>query len=91
MRERDFRRKYGIGTEDYQRLHEAQNGCCAICRQPESWKRDGKVVALSVDHNHADGSVRELLCYQCNTALGKVRESEEILEAMLAYVRKHKR
>lgn len=54
-------------TESQARIRRAsllykQQGCCAICRKPESaFKR-----RLNVDHNHKTGLVRGLLCYRCN-------------------------
>lgn len=48
-----------------QKLFDAQGGCCAICKRPESdFKRK-----LSVDHNHKTGKVRALLCFPCNRFL----------------------
>jgi hypothetical protein len=45
-----------------EKLSKAQNGCCAICKKPESSFK----FRLSVDHNHKTGLVRGLLCYRCN-------------------------
>lgn len=62
-RDHRYRRVYGITEEEYQSLLESQNGVCAIC--------DEKNVAgwrLAVDHDHATGVVRGLLCNLCNTA-----------------------
>lgn len=53
-------------------LHQ-QNGLCAICDKPEI-KRDrqnNKVCALAVDHCHTTKRVRGLLCFTCNTNLGR--------------------
>lgn len=46
----------------------AQGGHCALCPATES--RPG--FALSVDHDHASGHVRGLLCAPCNKILGFV-------------------
>ncbi len=45
-----------------QKLSDAQNACCAICKRPESDFKN----KLAVDHNHRTLKVRGLLCYQCN-------------------------
>jgi peptide methionine sulfoxide reductase MsrB len=72
--------KYGISLEDWQRMFDSQNGCCAIC--------DKRTDDLVVDHNHESGEVRGLLCRKCNSALGFVFENEKILERMKDYLRK---
>lgn len=76
-------RTYGITPEEYQRMLEEQNGLCAICHQPERMKLRGRVKQLCVDHDHATGKVRRLLCHPCNAKLGWV---ENNLPAILAYL-----
>lgn len=51
-------------------LH-AQGGACALCRQLETQTTRGTVRRLSVDHDHATGRVRGLLCSRCNLTLGR--------------------
>lgn len=68
---------YGISLVEYELMHEAQNGLCAICKEPEKGNR-----TLAVDHDHETGMVRSLLCFQCNTSIGKFGEDiPTILEA----------
>lgn len=80
--------KYGITSEEYDRLFVEQGGLCAVCRQPETARdRLGRVRArLSVDHNHKTGAVRGLLCHHCNAALGHVNDDIELLRALMAYL-----
>ena len=74
--------RYGITLQDYEDLLTRQYGSCKIClRSFEQLKR------VCVDHNHETGKVRALLCGQCNSALGLVREKEFILARLLAYLR----
>lgn len=48
-------------------------GVCALCHKQEiALDASGKVRLLSVDHNHATGRVRGLLCHRCNVILGAV-------------------
>ena len=65
-REWERRKRYGevyrISVADYDAMRKRQNGACAIC------KRSGQ--ALCVDHCHACGKVRGLLCGKCNSVLG---------------------
>lgn len=81
--------KYGLSKKEYESLAEAQNNKCAICFEEESalnvWDRE-KTRKLAVDHDHSTGIVRGLLCYRCNTTLGKVNDNIEILENMIKYL-----
>lgn len=74
-----FRRKklknmYGITVEQYDAMHSAQHGLCAICGQPERRVLYGNTAYLAVDHDHATGKVRALLCHICNTALAPIED-----------------
>lgn len=60
---------YGITGEQYQRLLEAQEGVCFICR-----RANGASRKLAVDHSHVSGFVRGLLCGPCNKILGHLRD-----------------
>jgi len=56
-------KKFGMTMADYDLMFASQKGGCAICgRTQKQW--------LSVDHDHASGRVRGLLCTRCNLALG---------------------
>lgn len=81
-----FKRDYNITHEDYLNLLEKQNYKCVCCGINN---KDAGVKGLVVDHNHTTGAVRELLCSQCNTALGLLKENEEVVSNMLEYIRKH--
>lgn len=59
--------KFGITPEQYDLLLAAQNGGCAICG---SALGDGTGRRLAIDHDHASGRVRGLLCVACNRRLG---------------------
>jgi hypothetical protein len=60
-------RLYGIDRPEYERMSEAQGHTCAICGKPENGK------ALAVDHCHATGAIRGLLCSNCNKGLGTIQ------------------
>ena len=53
---------------------------------------------LGVDHNHSchpsgeacSKCIRKLLCHNCNTALGNVKDDINILEKMIDYLKEHK-
>jgi hypothetical protein len=75
-----LKRRYGIGADDFDRLVEEQGGMCAICgrRDPEH-----------VDHSHATGEVRGILCFNCNGGLGQFRDSVDALRSAVAYLDAH--
>jgi hypothetical protein len=84
-RRSNLKRGYGITPEDYQAMHDAQEGVCAICKCPASGKAK-QSSRLVVDHNHVTGEVRGLLCLSCNRALGWFRDDREVLLAALQYL-----
>ena len=63
-----LKKTYGIGLNEYNEMLKNQNGVCAICGKQS--KTGGS--KLHVDHNHATGAVRGLLCYNCNASLALV-------------------
>lgn len=92
-RVRSFRlmKEYGITHAEYEAMLAAQGGLCAICRQTETYRLpDSSVSPLVIDHNHATGKVRALLCRACNSAIGLFGEDEHRLAAALDYLREHR-
>lgn len=83
-RTRMLRRNYGLTPEAYDAMVEAQNNQCLICRVSGEELRDNRLV---VDHCHATGTVRGLLCHKCNLLLGHVDDTIERLERAILYLR----
>jgi hypothetical protein len=77
---------YGIDHAEYQRLLDLQGGGCAICGSTET--KDSRGIRLHVDHCHATGKVRGILCAQCNMGLGKFHDEPARLELAAAYLRR---
>jgi len=89
LSDKERQRRFGITPEEYSDLFKSQNGTCAICKQPETATRLGKVKALAVDHCHQSGVVRGLLCADCNMGIGKLKEDKNILFSAIQYLERH--
>lgn len=74
---------YGLSLHDYENMEVSQRGQCAICH------KDGH-GHLVVDHDHATGNVRGLLCGKCNLAIGLLEDNEEFLFGAIGYLRAHR-
>lgn len=81
-RERLYKKKYGITIADYNAILEEQDGKCAICGTSDP---RGQGV-FHIDHNHVTGKVRGLLCCDCNTGIGSLKDSPEVLLSALNYL-----
>jgi hypothetical protein len=90
-RNRWYLRKYGITAEDYDCMLAEQGNVCAICGTDETAfaHHTGEKKRLSVDHNHATGRVRGLLCFRCNSTIGRLNEEPALLDKMQAYLSRH--
>ena len=89
QRLREALTKFNLTPEQYHSMHDAQGGLCAICQKPETAVWRGKVRRLAVDHDHVTSKVRQLLCGKCNAVLGMSDDNILILEAAIAYLKKH--
>lgn len=76
---------YPMEVEEYERLLAEQSGVCSICKQPETVKQKGKVVRLTIDHDHKTGKLRALLCQRCNRLLGSMERDIDLTMAILTY------
>ena len=80
MRERRLLRQYGLSLSAHEAMYAAQRGLCKICQTPgDRWK-------LHVDHCHATGNVRGMLCKRCNTLCGYLEKSAGILQRTVDYL-----
>jgi hypothetical protein len=73
-------RVYGITADDYWRMHKEQSGVCVICGRGNNGKR------LHVDHDHATGKIRGLLCQKCNMSIGLLDDNPSIVLKMHEYL-----
>lgn len=79
-----LKKNYGITLGDYEALLAEQGGKCFICGTPESeWG------SLAVDHCHKTGRLRKLLCFSCNTSIGKFNDDPALLRKAADYLEAH--
>lgn len=78
-RRRRFR-TYDITAEEVEDLLRRQRQCCAICGIGFTG------TEFHIDHWHASGIVRGLLCRRCNTALGLLKDDPVRLRAAIRYL-----
>jgi hypothetical protein len=81
---------FKLREDEYLAMMATQHGLCAICHRPETKVLHGHIPALQIDHDHATGKVRGLLCWACNSALGKFEDDPERLRAAAAYLERFK-
>jgi hypothetical protein len=84
-RERILKQKYGITSADVERMRVEQGDRCAICSKVFDKTHCNK---MCVDHCHATGVVRGLLCTLCNLGVGNFRDRRELLENAISYLDK---
>lgn len=77
---------FGLSLEDYDRMLEEQSGVCKICKKPETSVYRDRVRQLAVDHDHATGEIRGLLCMMCNTRLGHFNNLE-LIGSLMSYLK----
>ncbi len=80
-REKDLLKNYGLTVAQFLEMSDSQGGVCAICGDGPREKHP-----LHVDHDHATGKVRALLCWHCNAMLGIAKDNPEILRTAADYL-----
>jgi hypothetical protein len=79
--ERARKWKYGLTPHQFSWFWNEQDGSCAICCTPLV---DGQNV--HVDHDHKTKAVRGLLCFNCNTGIGHLRDNPTLLRTAARYL-----
>jgi hypothetical protein len=75
-----FYRTYQLTPAELRKLRTMQGDRCAICADESP---------QHLDHDHATGRVRRLLCQRCNHGLGLFRDDPRLLHAAAYYVSLH--
>lgn len=76
-----LRGRYGLTIKDTDRMLLEQDYKCKACRAPLSLTAD-----THLDHDHATGAIRGILCRGCNMALGCVKDSKVRLLNLTEYL-----
>ncbi|GMU26174.1 MAG: hypothetical protein AMXMBFR16_10790 [Candidatus Uhrbacteria bacterium] len=79
LRDLHLRKAYGYSMEQYTEQYAKQEGRCMICQQ---W-----FEKLAVDHCHKTMRIRGLLCQTCNNGLGCFKDSVEMMENAICYLK----
>jgi hypothetical protein len=77
--------RLGVPHGTYAQMLTAQQGCCAICGTRDT----GKMRRFHLDHDATSGGIRGLLCGTCNTGIGQLRHSEELLRSAIEYLKRY--
>ena len=85
-------KKYGLQLECYTRMWREQGGKCGNsgCTFTAELSMPDLRKGLGVDHDHATGKVRGLLCAHCNAGLGHLNDDATRLHGLIQYLEKHK-
>lgn len=79
---RKLQKEYGINYQKYLEMLDSQNGKCAICGTSDTGGRK----AFHVDHCHNTKKVRGLLCGNCNSGIGNLRDDINLLQRAISYL-----
>jgi len=75
-----YKKVYGVTIDQVEAMAEAQGNACPAC----DCSFEERVP--HIDHCHATGKVRGLLCGPCNQALGLTKDNPETLRRLAAYL-----
>jgi len=79
----NFKKKYNITPEQLANMYEQQDNCCKICNTHKDELKRG----LFVDHDHKTLEVRGLLCLECNTGIGMLKDNTDLLDKAKEYLK----
>jgi hypothetical protein len=77
-------RNYKLRIDEVEALEKKQNYVCAICSKLPQRR------ALDVDHDHATGKIRGMLCEHCNKGLGHFYDDPELMILAANYLKQFK-
>lgn len=77
------KRRFGITLEEYNDWFKRSAYACEVCGIKPKERRH-----LHLDHCHATGTIRGVLCHSCNHALGFVKDQPTTLVRLHAYLKR---
>ena len=88
VRNQMLMREYGITQDQYNLMMVYQSDRCAGCDTDQKGNQtNGNPHRYwAVDHDHATGEVRGLLCHSCNKSAGLMDDDPENLRALADYL-----
>ena len=86
---RERKKKYS--RERQQQIIEAGRpvpSVCEVCGKPPTGGAPNRKT-LHFDHDHKTGKFRGWICFNCNAALGHVKDEMEVLRALIGYLERN--
>ena len=90
----DAHHDFGLNLSEWEEVTSATH--CAICGKEiqHRWKDTNLERSRSnvgcIDHDHATGKVREVLCNDCNRGLGSFKDNAKFMLSAINYLKRHK-
>jgi len=78
LRNKALKENFGITLEEFRERLSKQDGLCAICSLEPG---------THLDHNHATGKIRGILCNTCNRGLGLFKDNRSVLDNAIRYLK----
>jgi len=79
-------RKYGLSIAQYDALLSA-SPVCALCGEPFSDEK--RSMGPVLDHNHSTGEIRAFIHGGCNTGIGQLGDSSEMMLKAAKYLKRY--
>lgn len=76
--------QYGLSVVDYDQMLTEQEEKCKVCKIKFDLEDQNR--RPHVDHCHNTGKVRGILCFTCNTAIGKMKDDPDLLRKAADYL-----
>jgi len=76
---------YGLTPADIANLRTRQANVCPICSRSLTAGRRSE----HVDHDHRDGTIRGLLCGDCNIGIGHFFDNPALMRSAADYIEMH--